>query len=44
MFLDGDEENSGVGRGVLHGVSSLIAREMSESSVTVSNNLAEKFG
>ena len=44
MFLDGDEENSGVGRGVLHGDSSLLARLMSESNITESNKVAEKFG
>ena len=33
MFLDGDEESSGVGRGVLHGDYSLLARVMSESSI-----------
>ena len=44
MFIDGDEENSGVGRGVLHGDSSLLARLMSESSITESNKVAEKFG
>ena len=44
MFLDGDEENSGVGRGVLHGDSSLLARVMSESSITESNKVTEKFG
>ena len=44
MFLDGDEENSGVGRGVLHGDSSLLVGLMSESSITESNKVAEKFG
>ena len=34
MFLDGDEESSGVGKGVLHGDSSLLVRVMSESSIT----------
>ena len=43
MFLDGDEENSGVGRGVLHGDSSLLVMVMSESSITESNKVAEKF-
>ena len=44
MFLDGDEESSGVGRGVLNGDSSLLVRVMSESSITESNKVAEKFG
>ena len=44
MFLDGDEESSGVGRGVLHGDSSLLVIVMSESSITESNEVAEKFG
>ena len=34
MFLDGDEESSGVGRGVLCSDSSLLVRVMSESSIT----------
>ena len=33
MFLDGDEESSGVGRGVLHGDCPQLARVMSESSI-----------
>ena len=44
MSLDGYEENSGVGRGVLHGDSSLLVRAMSESSITESNKVAGKFG
>ena len=43
MFLDGDEEISGVGRGVLHGDSSLLVRVMSVSSITVSSKVAEIF-
>ena len=44
MFLDGDEESSGVGRCALHGDSSLLVMVMSESSITESNKVAEKFG
>ena len=44
MFLDGDEKSSCVGRGVLHGDSSLLVRVMSESSITESNKVAETFG
>ena len=44
MFLDGDEESSGVGRGVPHGDSLLLVRVMSESSITESNKVAEQFG
>ena len=44
MFLDSDEENSDVGRGVLHGDSSLLAMVMSDSSFTESNKVAEEFG
>ena len=44
IFLDGDEESSGVGRGVLHGDSSLLVMVMSESSIIESNKVAEKFG
>ena len=44
MFLDGDEESSGVGRGGLHGDSSMLVMVMSESSITESNKVAEKFG
>ena len=44
MFIDGDEESSGVGRGVLHGDSSLLVSVMSESSITESNEVTEKFG
>ena len=42
MFLDGDEESSGVGGGELSGDSSLLAMVMSESSITESNKVAEK--
>ena len=44
IFLDGDEENSDVGRGVLHGDSSLLVMVISESSITESSKVAEKFG
>ena len=44
MFSHGDEESSGVGRGVLHGDSSLLVMVMSESSITESNKVEEKFG
>ena len=44
IFLDGDEESSGVGGEVLHGDSSLLVVVMSESSITESNKVAEKFG
>ena len=44
MFLDGDEESSGFGRGVLHGDSSLLVMVMSECSITESSKVAEKFG
>ena len=44
IYLDGDEEGSDVGRGVLHGDSSLLAMVMSKSTITESNNVAEKFG
>ena len=44
IFLDGDDESSGVVRGVLHGGSSLLVMVMSESSITESNKVAEKFG
>ena len=40
MFLDGDEESSGIGGGALHGDFSLLAREMSEYSITESNKVA----
>ena len=43
MFLDGDEESSGIGRGVLRGDSSLLAMAMSEFSITESNKVAERF-
>ena len=43
MFLDADEENSGVVGGVLHGDSSLLVMEMSESSITESNKVAKKL-
>ena len=43
MFLNGDEESSGVGRGVLHGDSSPLARVMSKSSITESNKVAENL-
>ena len=36
--------SSDVGRGVLHGDSSLLVMVMSESSITESNKVAEKFG
>ena len=38
MFLDGDEQSSGVGRREIRGYSSLLGREMSESNITVSNS------
>ena len=44
MFLDGDEESSGVGGGVLCGDSSLQAREMTEFSITESNKVEDKCG
>ena len=44
IFLDGDDESSGVGRGVLHSDSSLLVMVTSESSITESNNVAKKFG
>ena len=44
IFIDGNEESSDVGRGVLHGDSSLLAMVMSDSSITESNKVAEKFG
>ena len=44
IFVDGDEESSDVGRGVLHGDSSLLAMVMSDSSMTESNKVAETFG
>ena len=44
MFIDGDEQGSGVGGGVLHGDSLLLFMVMSESSITESNKVAEKFG
>ena len=44
FFLDGDEVSSGVVGGVLHGDSSLLAMEMSESSITDLNKVVEKFG
>ena len=43
IYLDGDEESSGVGRGVLHGDSSLLVMVMSESSIIESNKVAEKI-
>ena len=43
MFLDGDEESSGVGRGVLNSDSSLLAMVMSDSSITESNKVKKRF-
>ena len=43
-FIAGDEESSGVGREVLHGDSSLLAMVISETSITESIKVAEKFG
>ena len=42
IFLDDDEESSGVGRGVLHGDSSLLVIVISESSITESNKVLVK--
>ena len=39
IFLDGDEERSGVGRAVLHGDSLLLVMVMFESSITESNKV-----
>ena len=43
MFLDCDEESSGIGGGVLHGDSSLLVMVMSEPSFTESNEVADFF-